>query len=261
MWHLFRAVLLLIPTLIYDICAWVFRYSNHPEKYPLDIRYQKTRKLIRKVNKALKLDMHIEGLENRPEEASCYFINHLAAVDPLLLIEVMEKPTTLVAKIEIKKMPLVGRIFSGIDGLFLDRDDLKQQLKVMMKVQDSLRERKCNWAIYPEGTRNKDPMNKLLEFHHGTFRAAMKAGVPIVPVVCYGSFRVLNTKHTYKKYPTYIKFLPPIYPEEYKDLKTQDVAAIVQSRVQKELSFVAKPLDHKRMSELNDKYYRFNKVK
>ena len=131
MWHLFRAVLLLIPTLIYDICAWVFRYSNHPEKYPLDIRYQKTRKLIRKVNKALKLDMHIEGLENRPEEASCYFINHLAAVDPLLLIEVMEKPTTLVAKIEIKKMPLVGRIFSGIDGLFLDRDDLKQQLKIL----------------------------------------------------------------------------------------------------------------------------------
>lgn len=261
MWHLIRTVLLILPTLIFDTFAWIFKYSNHPEKYPLDVRYAKTRKLIRKANKYLKMDLQIEEKENIPNETCCYFINHLGAVDPLLLIEASERPVALLAKIEIKKMPLVGRIFTGINGQFLKRDDLKQQLRVMMKVQESLKNKECDWAIYPEGTRNKDPMNLLLPFHHGTFRAAIKANVPLVPVVGYGSFRLLNTKHSYKKYPTFIKFLPAIYPSEYEGKSTEEVAKIMQSRIQKEVSFVAKPLDHKRMSELGDKYYRFNNIK
>lgn len=261
MWHLIRTVLLIAPTLIFDFFAWILKYSKHPEKYPLELRYRRTRKLVMKVSKLLKLDIQVEGLENCPKEASCYFANHLAAVDPLLFLNTLESPTAFVAKQEIKKMPFVGRIFSGINGVFLNRTDLKQQLKMMMKVQDSLSKKECNWVIYPEGTRNKDPMNLLIPFHKGTFRAAMKAGVPIVPVVGYGSFRVLNLKHSYKRYPTYIKFLPPIYPKDYEGKSTDEMAALLQSMIQKEVSFVAKPLDHKRMLELNDSYYRFNKVK
>lgn len=261
MWHLLKAIFLIIPTLIYDIFAWVFKYSNHPEKYPIELRYQRTRKLLTKVNKVLELETIVEGKENIPDEVCCFFSNHLAALDPLPLIEVLDKPTTFAAKIEIKKTPLVGRIFTGIDGLFLDRSDLKQQLRVMMKIEASLKNKEMNWVIYPEGTRNKDPMNLLIPFHKGTFRPAMKAGVPLVPVVTYGTFRGLNLKHSYKKYPTYIKFLPPIYPSEYEGKTTDEIAAYVQSLIQKELSFAVKPLDHKRMVESKDNYYRFNKVK
>jgi 1-acyl-sn-glycerol-3-phosphate acyltransferase len=261
MWHLIRAILLIAPTLIWDTFAWIFKYSNHPEKYPLDIRYKRTRKLIQKTCRVLKMDIKVEGLENVPNEVACYFPNHLAAVDPLPLISISETPITFVAKEEIKKMPIVGRIFTGINGLFLAREDLKQSLRIMMKVEASLKNKECNWVIYPEGTRNKDPMNTLLPFHKGTFRPAMKAQVPLVPVVSYGTFRTLNTKHSYKKYPTLVKFLPPIYPKDYEGKTTDEVASIVQSMIQKELSFSAKPNDHKVMSELNDKYYRFNKTK
>ena len=261
MWHLIRTVLLILPSLIWDLLTWVFKYSNHPEKYPLEKRYYKTRKLIKRANKFLKLDIQVEGKENIPNETCCFFINHLGAVDPLLLIDTQERPFALVAKQEIKKMPVVGRIFTAINGLFLNRSDLKQQLRVMMKVEASLKEKECDWAIYPEGTRNKDPLNLLLPFHKGTFRAAMKANVPIVPVVYYGAFRALNLKHSYKKYPTYVKYLKPIYPSEYENKTTDEIALKVQSMIQKEVSFVAKPLDHKRMSKLHDKYYRFNKIK
>ena len=261
MWHFLRALFLILPTLIYDFFAWIIKYSNHPEKYPIDIRYRRTRKLIRKANRLLRFDFHVEGLENVPNETCCFYANHLAAVDPLLLLEVLDKPTAFLGKVEIKKIPVVGRIFSGINGLFLDRDDLKQQLRIMMKVEASLKNNDCNWVIYPEGTRNKDPMKTLIPFHHGTFRAAMKAKVPLVPVVEYGSFRALNLKHSYKRYPTFIKFLKPIYPNEYENLSTTDIAILIQSRIQKEISFIAKPYDHKIMSELGDKYYRFNKIK
>ena len=264
MWHIIKAALLVAPRIIYSYFAWMISYSKakNKDKFPVQNRYKKVSKLIRKANKALKLDVVIEGKENIPNEVSCFFSNHMGAADPLIFFEAFdESPVTFLAKIEVEKMPFVGKVFQSDLGLFLDRDNLKQQLRVMMKVQDSLTKKELNWVIYPEGTRNKDPMNTLLPFHKGTFRAAMKANVPIVPVACYGSFRALNLKHSYKKYPTYVKYLKPIYPSDYENKTTDEIAMEVQSMIQKEVSFVAKPLDHKRMSELHDKYYRFNKIK
>ena len=75
---------------------------------------------------------------------------------------------------ELEDKPFAGKVITGIDGLFLDRNDLKQSLRIMMKVEDDLKNRKDkNWIIFPEGTRNKDPMKNVKEFHHGTFRPAV----------------------------------------------------------------------------------------
>ena len=71
MWHLIRTILLILPTLIFDIFAWVFKYSNHPEKYPMDIRYKRTRELVKKANRLLKMDLIVEGLEKCPDDCFC----------------------------------------------------------------------------------------------------------------------------------------------------------------------------------------------
>ena len=260
MWHLIKAVLLLLPRVIVSFFSWMIRYSNHPEKTPLEVRYKKVRHLICKANKCLGVDLIVEGKENIPNEASCYFANHLAAADPLMFFEALEAPTAFVGKIEVKKMPFVGRVFKSANGEFLDRKDLKQQLRVMMRVQDSLTKKECNWVIYPEGTRNKDQMANLLPFHHGTFRAAMRAGVPIVPVAEYGCIRLLSTKAKLKKYPTYLKFLKPLYPSDYQGKTTEEVAEMVRSMIQKEISFSIRKIDQNRMVELQKKNYRFNKL-
>ena len=260
MWHVIRAALLMVPRILFSYFAWMLSYSRKKKDVPVETRYKKVRKLILKANHALKLDVMVEGKENQPDTAACYFSNHMGASDPLLYFAASDKPITFVAKKEIEKLPFVGKVFSSDLGLFLDRDDLKQSLKVMLKVQDSLSRNEINWVIFPEGTRNKDHMGLMLNFHHGTFRAAMKAKVPLVPTVVFGSFRVLSKKHNYKKYPTYIKFLPAIYPEEYEGKSTEEVAKIMQSRIQKELSFVTRRIDHERMGKLGDKYYRFNRI-
>ena len=263
MWHVIKAALLLAPRIICSYFAWMISYakSKNRDKISPQKRYKKSRKLIHKVNKALKLDVRVEGKENIPNEVSCFFSNHMGAADPLIYFEAFENdPVTFLAKIEVEKMPFVGKVFKSDLGLFLDRDNLKQQFRIMLKVQDSLVKREINWVIFPEGTRNKDNMGLLLPFHHGTFRPAMKAGVPLVPTVVYGSFRILSKKHNYKKYPTYIKFLKPIYPSEYEGKTTEEVARIVQSRIQKELSFMTRKIDHERMVELHDKFYRVNRL-
>lgn len=260
MWHILRAVLLLIPRIIISYFAWMLSYSRKNTKTPIEKRYQKARRICNKASSALKLDILVEGKENIPLEACCFYSNHMGAADPLLYFKALDKPVTFVAKKEIEKLPFVGRVFRCINGQFLDRADLKQSLRVMMKVQESLSKKEISWVIFPEGTRNKDHMGTLLDFHHGTFRAANKAKVPLVPTVVFGSFRILNAKHSFKKYPTYIKFLKPIYPDEYEGKTTEEIAKIVQSRIQAEVSFQARKIDHTRMVELRDSYYRFNRI-
>ena len=249
------------PRIIWSYFAWMLSYSKRRDKYSAKKRYKKSRTLISKCNHALKMDIVIEGQENIPNETCCFFSNHMGACDPLIYFEAFkDRPVTFLAKKEVEQMPFVGRIFSSDLGLFLNREDLKQQLRVMMKVQDSLTRKEIDWVIFPEGTRNKDSMGLLLPFHHGTFRPAMKAKVPLVPTVVYGSFRLLSKKHNYKRYPTYIKFLEPIYPSEYEGKTTEEIAQIVQSRIQKELTFNARKIDHARMVELHDKFYRVNRI-
>ena len=59
MWHVIKAALLLAPRIIYSYFAWMISYAKakNRDKIPVQKRYKKTRKLIHKVNKALKLDI------------------------------------------------------------------------------------------------------------------------------------------------------------------------------------------------------------
>ena len=174
------------------------------------------------------------------------------------MISSFDKPCTFVAKKELEKAPFAGKVITGIDGLVLDRKDLKQSLRLMMKVEEDLKKKEKNWIIFPEGTRNKDENHLIADFHHGTFRPAVKAGVPIVPVAIYGTFRVLKKKPLFKKYPVFLKVLDPIYPEEYKNLSTQEIADLVKDKIQQVVSFELRALDHKEM--LDDPKYHFNEI-
>ena len=72
------------------------------------------------------------------------------------------------------------------------------------------------------------------EFHGGSFRAALKAQCPIVPMCYIDSFKVLDQKGS-KRVSVQMHYLKPIAYEEYKDLKTTEVAALVKSRIQEVL--------------------------
>ena len=69
------------------------------------------------------------------------------------------------------------------------------------------------------------------EFHGGSFRCAIKSKCPIQPVVFIDSFKVLDQKGS-KPVEVQIHYLEPILYEEYKDMKTNEVAELVKSRIQ-----------------------------
>ena len=239
--------------------SWMIPYSRkNRSKYPIEKRYKKLHDLTNHISNAFDVVYHVEGKENLPDGNLAFYPNHLSGYDPVAFISVIDRPTTFVAKKEIAKWPIVNRCVLDIDGLFMDRDDLKQSLKVMMQVEKSLKTTGWSWIIFPEGTRNKDYMMNVKEFHHGSFRPAVKAGVPIVPVAHFGTFRITKNKPQYQKYHVFIKFLKPIMPEEYQNMSTQEIAIKVHDEVQKALSYDLVIKDHKEMHK--DKKYKLGRL-
>ena len=245
--------------ILWDYFTWMLPYSGKSRhKYPIEKRYNKLKKLISHINDGFDVKLHVEGKENLPEGPFCLFPNHLSAYDPLVLISILDKPTSFVAKKEVEKQPFIRKCLRVIDGVSIDRKKLKQSLQVMLHVENDLKEGNKNWIIFPEGMRNKDPFANVKEFHHGSFRPAFKANIPIVPVAIYGTQRVLKKNTKYKQYLIFIKFLPPIMPEDYQNMSTKDIAILTHDLIQKTISFDLKKQDHQEM--VKDNYYCFNKI-
>ena len=261
MFHYTKAVTRVGIPLLWQYFTRIKRWARHLDRYPSVSRFVKIRKIIKSIQVALQVDLTIFGLENIPTDTNyCLVCNHMSAFDPVPFIVNSERHLTFVGKKELMTAPFIPAAMKVIEGEYIDRDDLRQSLKVMLRVEDSLKQGEKSWMIFPEGTRIRDQMLPVGEFHHGTFRPATKAKVPIVPAAIYGSFRVLKKKPQFKKYPVSISFLKPIMPEQYAGMSTADVAAFMRNEIQREITYHLRPLDHKIMSEIKDKNYRFNAI-
>ena len=261
MFHYAKALLGYGPRLLATYFFRMKRWAKHLDKYPTEQRFIKIRKIMRNISHALQVDITVFGLENLPTDTNFLIVsNHLSAFDPIPFMINYQKPLTFVGKKELMKAPFIPVAMQVVEGVFLDRDNLRQSLKVMLSVEDDLRKGEKSWMIFPEGTRRRDKLLPAAEFHHGTFRPGMKANVPIVPAASYGTFRVLKRKPQFKRYPVYISFLKPFYPEDYAGLHTSDMATLTRKAIQREITYHLRPLDHKVMSEKKEKHYRFDKL-
>lgn len=213
------------------------KVSKNPDQYPLEERFEKAKELVIYANKkALHMHFYISGTENIPDEACFFFPNHTSLVDPLILIDILPSPVAFVAKKEVEDMMIIGNVLKAIDGKFIDRNDLRSELKVFKEVEKTLdKEPNLSYAIFPEGTRSKAPDFPLQEFHPGSFRIPVNRNMPIVPVALYFTDRVMNPKYHYHKYPIQVSFLQPIYPEDLPEFTTKDFAHVVRDLIREEL--------------------------
>lgn len=240
-----RVILKCGPMLIYSYFSWILKYSRHPEKYDINLRFNRVQKLLRKILLAFKVSYDEYSLDefykNDKEGSRLFVANHLSFIDPVLFIALSKRPLTFVAKKESLKMPFVGKIVKALSGEFLDRADLKQQLKVFMKVQKEMSENKnIDWVIFPEGTRNKEKVEEVHEFKYGSFKPAMKNNRPVYVFSLFGTQRVLDSKDKNKKYPISIK-LDKIYTsEDYKNITTVELSKLAHEECQKGVTEIAK---------------------
>ena len=169
-------------------------------------------------------------MENIPEESGLIFYpNHQGMYDVLAIMAPCPVPFSVVAKIEVGEVPFLKQVFACMKAFTIDRDDVSQSMKVIMAVSEEVKNGR-NYLIFPEGTRSKNG-NQVGEFKGGSFKAATKAKCPIVPVALFDSFKPFDTK-TISQVDVQVHFLKPMLYEEYKDMKTVEIAAEVKRRIE-----------------------------
>ena len=206
------------------------RYAKNTEQYPEKEKWDHIRRMLTFAVKAGNIDLQVHGVENIPTEPGfMLYGNHQGLFDVLAIATTCEQPLAIVYKHELKNVPILKEILTCTKSFAMDREDVRQSLTVIQNVIKEVQSGR-NYVLFPEGTRSKKG-NEMGEFHGGSFRCAVKAKCPVVPMAFIDCFKVLDEKGS-KPITAQLHYLTPILYEEYKDMKPAELAELVKSRIQ-----------------------------
>ncbi len=208
-------------------------YAKHTDEYPELQKWQHIQRVMQLAVRAGNVDLQVSGKENIPKENGfMLYGNHQGLFDVLAIASSCDAPLGIAYKKELKNVPILKQIFACTKSFAMDREDVRQSLTVIQAVTEEVKKGR-NYVIFPEGTRSRLG-NRMLDFHGGSFRCAVKAKCPVVPMVFIDSFKVLDEKGS-KPVRVQLHYLTPIKYEEYKDMKAAELAALVKQRIQEVL--------------------------
>lgn len=190
--------------------------------------YANLRRVAKTINKLAGNKYTLVGEENIPDQAVLIVSNHEGFFDPVSTVDIFESPVALIGKIELKKIPTLAYWISKFGSEFIDRDDMKQSIRVIISATKTLKAG-TNVLIYPEGTRNIADE----EFKAGSFKIAQNAKAPILPVTVRNTADIFekNKFLQVKKAKPTITIHKPISYEQYSQKDLVTVAAEVQQIV------------------------------
>lgn len=222
--------ILLVPIFWIKLCY----HASHVDKYTEEEHFKLLKFIDHRANKGGNVTIDAYGLDNIPKEGGCIlYPNHQGMYDTLAIMAVCPRPFSVVAKKELANIQFLKQVFACVKAYAIDREDVRQGLKVIMNVANDVKNGKM-FIIFPEGTRSKNG-NQVGEFKGGSFKAATKAKCPIVPVALIDSFKPFDT-NSIKPVTVQVHFMEPLFYEEYKDMKTTEIAEVVQERIQKTIN-------------------------
>src|SRR5262249_25912012 len=164
---------------------------------------------------------------------SVFMFNHQSIVDGYVLLRLLRRGFTGVAKQEVAKMPLLGQILRGLDFAFIDRSNTRSAQAAMQPAVDRLRPG-VSVGIAPEGTRSLTP--RLGRFEQGAFHIALQAGVPVVPVVIRNTYAAMaRGSLLFRPGTVQVCVLPPIDVTKWKPENLDRHVADVQTLFQRTL--------------------------
>lgn len=191
----------MLRTIIWFIYFWLHLLAILPPLFKVKrlARQQRVREhdelVFQIVQKWARSLLALAGVEvtvrgSVPEDRAVVFVsNHQGNFDIPILLGYINKPKAFIAKIELLKMPLIRTWMKHMHCVFMDRSDVRQSLKTISEAADYLKQG-YSMVIFPEGTRSKG--TGMGEFKPGSFKLALKAKAPIVPVTIRGSYKIME---------------------------------------------------------------------
>jgi 1-acyl-sn-glycerol-3-phosphate acyltransferase len=216
---------------------WLYGKFINQEKADL-IQLRMVQWVFKVIHVLAGIKITVIGEENVPtDEAVLYVANHRSMADIVVTYARCPRLTGFVAKKVVDKVPALRAWMRRLHCEFLDRDDIKQGLKVILSCIEKVKNG-ISIFIFPEGTRNKnsaDPMD-IGEFKDGSFKIASKTGCKIVPVAITGTNKVFEDHFPYIKSANVIlEYGKPITIKELDKEDQKHVGLYFQNMIQEML--------------------------
>lgn len=172
------------------------------------------RRIVRSVARTalwlIGMPISVSGLEEVPLP-SITVANHCSYLDGVVLQAVLPPHFSFVIKREMATVPLMGTLLTRIGSQFVDRKHPGRSTRDALRVVRSAASGEA-LGFFPEGTFSARP--GLARFHIGAFAAAVRANLPIVPIVIQGTRHCLPPA-TLRPHPGRIRvrILPALRPQ------------------------------------------------
>ncbi len=138
----------------------------------------------------------LEVIGDFSDEANILLINHQSMLDIIVLEEVHPKNLCWIAKAQIGKIPIIGKILSLPKMIAVERENKHSLIKLLKDAKDRVENGRV-LAIFPEGTRSQT--NKLLPFKGGAKMLVEKLNLKVQSIVIVGSDALKVKEFSFKK--------------------------------------------------------------
>ncbi|GAC1430079.1 MAG: lysophospholipid acyltransferase family protein [Terriglobales bacterium] len=154
------------------------------------------------------------GLDKLDTSRTYIFMsNHVSNIDPPLLLPLIPKRTSVMAKKELFSYPILGKVMRFGSLVPVDRGNRESGIAAVRAAAVVIRQG-VNMTIYVEGKRSFD--GKLLPFKKGPFYLAEECGVPVVPVTIVGTHFIMpKQRFAIRPGLATVIFHPPIEPADF----------------------------------------------
>lgn len=204
--------------------------AKNTEKYSEEERYDLARYVIKLMKRSGWIVTKAFGLDNLPKDGGyIMFPNHQGKFDALAIMITHDKPCSIVIDDAKSHGILVREFIDDIQGKRLVKGDIRQNVRIIREMANEAKEGR-KFIIFPEGGYTAAKKSQLTDFKPGSFKSAVIARVPIVPVVLIDSYKVFNAWNV-GKVTTQIHYLKPILFEEYQGMTTVEIANMVQYKI------------------------------
>ena len=231
-----RIILMVLYNLPFVPYWWwqLCHFAKHTDDIPEPEKYALLKKIVLHANQGGRVKIDVHGKEHIPTDQSfVFFPNHQGLFDVLAILEACDVPFSVVAKKEVKDVPFLKQVFAIMKAKIMDREDVRQSLQVILDVTQEVKNGR-NYLIFPEGTRSRRG-NQVGDFKGGSFKCAVKAKAPIVPVALLNAFEPFD-RNSIAPVTVQVHFLDPIPYEVYQSMKTTEIAEIVKTRIEETIA-------------------------
>lgn len=205
-------------------------YARHTEKYSEEFRYEYDKHVIRLMNHRGRIRTDAYGMEHLPKEGGyVMFANHQGKYDALGIMLSHEKPCSIVMDDARSHMPLVKQFIDLVEGKRMKLNDLRQAAGIIREVVNEVKKGR-KFIIFPSGGYKHRNGNYVDAFKAGSFKSAMKAKAPIVPVALVDSWKVFDL-WSLRGVQTKVFYLKPLYYEDYKEMSSVEICNLVYQRI------------------------------